>query len=457
MISIAVLIPALFAIAMLNMQSAVLVARKLYLPVIMFVPLYMAFRIGGLIVVPTTFVTVFIAASGLLNWGPTIRWSFVDVCVAAYALSAFYADFHIHTANIAVYAFIFSLTSWIFPYIVGRTLIEQPGTRFQFAQALVACLTIVAMISFYEFVAKSNPFQLMVEKLQHSSVPNGHQTRFGFERISGPYAHAIVAGMVFTDGLMIQLWLMSTKTWHSTRMLGFLRGRRKPLYITLAMVAGLIMTGSRGPWIGAFFGLIVTSIGFAKNRKRAAMIALSLLIVAGSVTYVVLDKYTDVDVNKAQDADQQNAAYRRDLLLTYMPLIKDGGIFGHGTPMVFNNGMMGYSAHESSIDNEFLRVTLQQGYLGITLFVLILGSTMVHLIRLCVTMRNRDDVIMAYCFLGIMVSTSFTLTTVFLGDPMLQILFLIIGWSQSIRPTRSFANQAPVVRTQQFEFERVFV
>ena len=457
MTSVFVLIPALIAIAMLNMQSATLVARKLYVPLIMLVPMYMLFKVGGMSVTATTFVALFLACSGILNWYSTIRFGVVDACVVAYALSAFYSDLHLHTLNIAIYAFLFSLTTWVFPYIIGRTLIEQTGSRTQFAQTLVACLAVVAVVSLYEYKMSTNPFQVLMEKIMRTSLNMGHQRRWGFERITGPYGQAIVAGMIFTTGLMIQLWLVATKSWFSTKILGFVRGRRKPLYITIALVMGLIMAGSRGPWIGAAVGLIVTAIGFSKNRKRAAILAISFLIVAGSMTYTVLDKYTNVDVNKTTDQDQQNAAYRRDMLLTYAPLVNQGGLWGLGTPMVFNNGLMGYAAKETSIDNEYLRVTLQQGYVGVTLFISILLFTAIHLLRLCATLRNRDDILLAYCFLGIIAAISFTLTTVFLGDPMLQILFLIVGWVQSIRPTRSFAESTVVQKAQQFEFERVFV
>jgi hypothetical protein len=456
MTSVLVLIPALIAIAMLNMQSATHVARKLYVPVMMLMPLYMQFKVGGLHVTPTTFLTVFIAVAGLLNWYSSIRFGLVDACVVLYAFSAFYADFRLHTLNVAIYAFLFSLTNWIFPYIVGRTLIEQTGTRTQFAQMMVACLAIAAVVSLYEYKMENNLFQAVVEKIEQTSLNIGHQTRFGFARITGPYGLSIIAGMIFSTGLMVQIWLAATKSWSSTKMLGFLRGKRKPLFITLAVGMGLVMTGSRGPWIGVVFGLVVASIGFAKDRKRAAVLAIGSLIVAGSVTYTVLNKYTDVDVDKAQSQDQQNAAYRRDMLVTYGPLIQVGGVFGLGTPMVFANGIGGYGTKETSIDNEYLRVTLQQGYLGVTLFVLILALTMVRLVRLCATMRNRDDMLLAYCFLGAMVAASFTLTTVFLGDPMLQILFLLVGWVQSIRPTRSSSEQSTVVRAQPFQFQRVF-
>lgn len=457
MTSVLVLIPALIAIAMLNMQSAPHVARKLYLPLIMLMPMYMYFKVGGLFVTGATFVVLFIGTSGLLNWYSTVRFGLVDACVAAYALSAFYADFHVNPLNIAIYTFLFSLTSWVFPYIIGRTLIEQPGVRTPFAQTLMACLVIVAVVSLWEYGTGSNLFQIAVEKIMRTSLNIGHQQRWGFARITGPYAHAIIAGMVFTTGLMIQLWLAATKSWPSTKMLGFLRGRKKALYITLAVGIGVMMTGSRGPWIGAVFGLIVASIGFAKNRKRAAIFAISFLAVTGSVTYLVVDKYTNVEMSKAQDQDQQNAAYRRDMLSTYAPYIEKGGVWGLGSPLVFTNGQLGYGPKETSIDNEYLRVTLQQGYLGVALFVSILALTVIHLVRLCVTLRHRDDVLLAYCFLGAMVAACFTISTVYLGEPMLQILFLLMGWAQSIRPTRSFTGQTTVLKAQQFEFERVFV
>ena len=177
------------------------------------------------------------------------------------------------------------------------------------------------------------------------------------------------------------------------------------------------------------------------------------MICAVLVTSVVLDKYT---ATKTEDINQQNAEYRRNLYATYAPLVAQGGFWGWGTPSVFFQGGFGWTKNQTSIDNEYIRIAMQQGYFGLGTFLLILLLPIVHLIRLCSVLRGREDILFAYCMLGSVLAMAFTLTTVYLGDPMMQLAFLIFGWSQSLRPTKN-ANAAPAaVASTTYAFQRVF-
>lgn len=455
MIQALILIPALIAIAMLNRSPAARVAIRVYVPCMLLVPMYFQFRIGGLFLNVTSCVSMFLALIGLYSWFGTLKWTLLDYGAVAYALSTFYADAHRHDMKIAIYAFFLTVSKALFPYMIGRTLIEQTGMRKEFAKTLVICLLLIAVASVWEYRMEANPFQDLVEKLTKEPAGWGRQTRWGFGRIAGPYGHAITAGMIFSTGLMLQLWLAGTKSWESTRFLRFIRSKKKPMYITLTILMGLFMTQSRGPWIGCGFGLIVASIGFSRNRRRAAILALSSLAVALTVTTVILNKYTDVDATKTDDRDQLNASYRRDLITTYMPLIDQGGLWGWGTPEDLGNGTVGYTKNQTSIDNEYIRIAMWQGYVGAFLFVGMLLLSIGHLIKLCLTFRHREDILFAYCMLGAIIAMVFSLTTVYLGDPMEQIVFLVLGWSASVQTTRTVEQfQAPVA--EKYTFERVF-
>ena len=456
MVPALILIPALIAIGMLNGSPAARVALKVYLPSMLLIPMYLQFRLGGLFLNVTSFVSLFLAAVGFYAWQGTLKFTFLDGCIIANTLSTFYADFHRHDLKISIYAFFLTVSKSAMPYVIGRTLIEQTGMRKAFVKMLVVCVAMVAVVSLWEYRMETNPFQTLVERLTHAPAGWGRQTRWGFGRIAGPYGHAITAGMVFSTGLLMQLWLAGTKTWENSKSLRFLRNRKKGLYMTLTVALGLFMTQSRGPWIGFGFGLIIALIGFARDRKRAAVLALSGLTIALAVTSVMLNKYTDVDASKTTDRDQLNASYRRDLIKTYQPLIDQGGLWGWGTPQTFGDGSAGYSKNQTSIDNEYIRVAMWQGYAGIFLFILMEGLCMWHLIKLCMTLRNRDDILFTYCMLGSVIAMAFSLTTVYLGEPMGQILYLFFGWAMSIRPTRSAEEVQAPVATGRFAFQRVF-
>jgi hypothetical protein len=131
-------------------------------------------------------------------------------------------------------------------------------------------------------------------------------------------------------------------------------------------------------------------------------------------------------------------------------------LWGWGTPELASNGTVGYSKDQTSIDNEYIRVAMWQGYVGIFLFVSMELLSIWQLIKLCISLRNREDILFCYCLLGAIVASAFSLTTVYLGDPMMQILFLMFGWAMSIRPTRSVEEIQVPLATGKYAFQRVF-
>jgi O-Antigen ligase len=418
--------------------------------------MYMDFHLGGLTFNVTSLLTLLVVGAGVATWKYPFRITLVDVCLMLYLFGAFYSDENHGALKPGIYAFIFCFSKSVLPYLVGRLLIEQSRMRTQFASTLVLCLALIGAVSLLEFVKEYNFFQRIVEHLTHFSPGWIRQTRWGFGRIAGPYGHAIIAGMIFSAAVMLQLWLVKTKKWENSSILRRFGVRKMPRYISWAVWGGLYMTQSRGPWMGFAFGLIAASIGFAKDRRRAAKIAISVLLVTLAVTWVYLDKYTDTSV-KAVDQDQQNAEYRRNLITVYQPLIEQGGLWGWGTPVFYSHGLPTWIPGHDSIDNEYIRIGMAQGYLGLGSFTLMMLLSIVSLARLCYSLNGRDDRLFAYCMLGIVLGMTFTLTTVYLGDPMMQIVFLFLGWSQSIIPTRTQEQIEAPAAAQLFEFERVFV
>ncbi len=79
-------------------------------------------------------------------------------------------------------------------------------------------------------------------------------------------------------------------------------------------------------------------------------------VVLMTIFYVALNRYTNI--NRApSDMDQENAQYRRMLVINYLPEVKRGGMLGYGIHFPTVQG-------QASIDNEYLNLALTQGYLG---------------------------------------------------------------------------------------------
>jgi len=72
-------------------------------------------------------------------------------------------------------------------------------------------------------------------------------------------------------------------------------------------------------------------------------------------------------------------------------------------------------------------------------------------------MQTLEDQAFAFILLGAMAVFWISIATVYLGEQIPQIAFLLIGWSQSIRSGSIASPSAPleVVRTR-FAFKRIF-
>ena len=425
----------------------------IYLPCLLLIPTSMFYSVRGVDLTPCGMVGAVLAVWGWMARRGSLRWSLLDACVIANAGSIFYSNLLHQPTSISLIDALQNGLLCVFPYFIGRTLVEQEGLRARAAKVVVICLCIVSVLSVWEFRMTSNLFQ---KALQWVNAERGSWTemkRWGYARIVGPFTHPIVAGMVFSSGLMLQLWLMSAREWGAKVR----RPSRALIWLpTLLIVLGLFMTQSRGPWIGCALGLIVGFVGLAKNRGRAAMIALGLLVVSTGGLSVALNRYTGVKMDKVANGDQQNAVYRRELLNTYEPMVRAGGLWGWGRPTRLRNGEYGYKASQPSVDNDYLLVTLAQGYVGFVLLALMLGLNLRRLALLQLRCHRREDILFTSILLGISVGAAFTLTTVYLAPPMEQLLFLFFGWSESVRAVPALSSAEEQKEVLPFQFERVF-
>ena len=304
----------------------------IYLPVLLWLPLYLHMGFHGVYIDPGSLAATALAVLAFNKYYRTWRFSYTDVLVLGYVFTAFWADAHHRPFTIGLYAMTACAWAAGFPYVIGKALIEQTRSRESVAKLFVLSLAALAVFSVIEFRLTYNFFQSMTVDITHLRVGWARQRRWGFARIAGPYGHAITAGMVFTIGMMLQIWLVANKLWRAAKGSFFSRSqknlRRNAKVITFLVLAGLFMTQSRGPWIGCLLGFIFAGVGLTKNRKRSAIIAGVLFSICLSTSYVVLDNYTNVDNVQDASTDQQDAIYRRELFTTYKPIIAEGGIWG---------------------------------------------------------------------------------------------------------------------------------
>jgi len=470
-----ILIPAVacwVALARGTVRSAFL---NVYIPVVLLLPQYFTLRFPHL--PPLSFadaaiLPLFIALclTELRRW----RFSWMDLLIVLFALSVAISEglstpladgtwrkllvadgAHVETnfANAGLMLFA-ELTTVVVPYMLGKLLLEQSGARDEaarvpFIRRMVVLLSVVAGISLIDFISGKSSWQTVFIRLFAGTKSDWpQQMRWGFGRIAGPFGHAILAGTIFLIGLIYCIWLRSyAPEWGTRRVIAGLPLTLRGL-VMWALVAGLLMTQSRGPWVGAVLAVMLVFLMQKLSTWKAAtvfgLVAAGFFIAA----YIYGKQYTEVQRSQAVDDEQRNAIYRRELLDSYTPIIKERKEFGWGiTTFPSMNG-------QTSIDNEYLMLAVTQGFVGLGLFVSIGAGTILRLLNLAARSNSMEDRALIVAHMAALIGVMTTITTVFLGEQAIILFFLVVGWGQGMRPGRV---GEPVLNkfVPQFQFQRV--
>jgi O-antigen ligase len=249
-------------------------------------------------------------------------------------------------------------------------------------------------------------------------------------------------------GLIYCLWLRSySPDWGTRRVIGGLPLTLRGLAMW-AIVGGLLMTQSRGPWVGAGLALLLVALMQRYSTWKAATLFGLVASVVLVAAYIYGKQYTEVQRTAAVDDEQRNAIYRRELLDSYRPIVKERKAFGWGiTTYPAMNG-------QTSIDNEYLRLAVTQGFVGLGLFVAIGAGSMFRLLKLATRPIAMEDRALIVAHLAALIGVMTTITTVFLGQQAIVLFFLVVGWGQGMNPQRvgeTVLNR----RIPQFQFQRV--
>jgi O-Antigen ligase len=446
-----------------------------YLPALLLLPQYYNLRFPHL--PPLTFADAAILPLGAALWVREMRrWrlEWMDLWVLLFALSAGLSEgFSTALANgtwkniLAVndpnvvgnladggLQLFQGICTMVLPYMVGKTLIEQQGVeghpaRKRVVRRICMLLAFVAGISVMDFLTGKSIWQRVFRHIFPDQPSTWWvQMRWGFGRIQGPYAHAILAGMIFLMGLIYCLWLRRfSPQWGTRKVLNGLPLTVRGL-VLWAIVAGLLMTQSRGPWIGVGLALVLLFLVRKLSLTKATLAFVLFLGVFSTSAYYYGKRYTDVDINHATSEAQRNAIYRRELLDTYRPIIKQRMAFGWGyTTMPVQNG-------QQSIDNQYLLLAVAQGFTGLGLFLTILLGSGVRLFRLAAGPLGVEERSLVFAHLTILMGLVTALSTVYLGEQALILLFFIIGWIHGMRPAGASTGIGKPV-AQEFRFQKV--
>ncbi|MBS1799377.1 MAG: O-antigen ligase family protein [Acidobacteria bacterium] len=428
---LATLIPGIICIIVLLRSKTQDALLDVVLPVLLLVPVDFYLRIRPL--PPLNMIDAVLLPLGigmLIRDLPRWRFSRADLWLAIYIFSYGYADRRMGQSTASIFRWFIVLTTGLVPYMAGKLLIEQNGIRAKTVKRFISLLCIASIFSMYEYVKESNPFQYFWGHFYPGQWSGWiTQTRWGFGRVAGPYAQSELAGMILLTGLLLTLWL-GHKRYRSRDIVSLQTVTLKHVkLVTFILFITLGMTQARGPWLGTVIALPIAWIGLARFPKRRALFVFVVGFAVGIPAYIAGKDYAS---GRRTDygSEKETAQYRAELIDNYIPIAQQGGAWGWG-PLGFPriNGQV-------SIDNEYLLTYLAQGYVGLTTFILLLAEAAFALMREGFRTKSIRDRHFIFSMLAVVAGISFTLGTVYLGAQSYEVLFLLIGWSQSIRGVR---------------------
>jgi hypothetical protein len=355
--------------------------------------------------------------------------------------------------NDGILAAIIAFISIFLAYAAGRAIIE-PGLRFVTVRRFVVLVLLLGPIGLYEWRLGQNLYGVIGQRIFNlASVQATVQFRSGRGRMSASFNDAELAGIVFGMTAALNAWLVYLRKWHSTVNLGkTLEWLEKYHVPGLLLLFYIFLTQSRGPMLAVAVGYLILQIPRFKNKKIASVMVAILIAVAAVAAYRYFSQYTNItDPGAVLNEQQGSALYRRQMNELYQPIVQQGGWLGWG--MLSHPILPGMF----SIDNEFLLIHLAYGSFGYIIFVLVAAETFRRLIARSWRLEAPEDQAFAVVLLGAMAVFWISISTVYMGEQLPQILFLLIGWSQSVSPVSIGLAAAPVdAAPPRFAFRRIF-
>ena len=308
------------------------------------------------------------------------------------------------------------------PYLAVKYLVLHEKKDAEIALVFVWILAAIAVFNMYEFRFGVN-FFLKIRGLWPGFTEGFGivvMPRWGFFRASGPFVHAIIAGVAFGFAMPLALWL-------------FRMGKFQPPLLGLALVTacfgGLIMTFSRGPIFGAFLALALYFAGQSRLRLQWFSAGCLLMMLLSVPLSFKIAEYMSLTRATAQTTTQETVLYRKELIENYWEVIQERVLLGYGflrVPVV--NG-------QESIDNAYLLYALNWGiFAALAVLGLGLGACFI-LFRIGVSRSRLDQRHrgLVWALLGGLAGCLFSIATVYLGSPINTMLFMWAAWAAALQ------------------------
>jgi len=355
----------------------------------------------------------------------TLLLAYVLVRVSCDLMARGYSD----GQNYAAYM----LVSLIGPYLIGRYVINRREMDLATARMFVLMFLLFFPMFLYELKFWVSPVYKIFSPLFPDAF-SGLSVRWGLARTAGTFEHPILAAIMVIAVYRLHRWLCWVGAWEppQTGWLGRIERsmRRVPFsfkaQISIALVIMILLTMSRGPWIGALAAAALVAVGNARSRKTWLLIVGLVFIVGAVAGKLALDAYITPAQGEILSDEAQTMLYRSVMIDQYKAFLMEKLWTGWGLTTVPKiRGM-------ESVDNAFFLMALQHGLIAPTILVLIFAYAIISQIKFALKAPAGESPI-GFTFAGIYLMCFIAFSTVYMGAQTETMIFLMLGWGESIK------------------------
>jgi hypothetical protein len=453
--SVLLLVPGLISFFLVWRGRIETAFLSVYLPCLLLLPEAYSLRIPHL--PPLSAAEFALIPLGFVGLSRLIRsgsFALMDILVPLFAASVGLSDIlHAPVINDGIFSAFGAFVSMVLAYMAGRQLIE-PDLRFATVRRFVILVLLTGFVAPYEYRMGQNLYGVFGHRILGLDISESMQLRNGHARIGAVFGGGESAGIAFGMTFCLHAWLVYLRRVKAPVDLGKTLTKLEKYHVPgMLLLLYVWLTQSRGPLLALGAGYLILQIPRFKNTRLMTFVVAVLLVGGYLAASAYFASYTNVaGPNNATSEQQGSALYRREMNEIYAPIAEAGGWTGWGVVGIpFVRGM-------KSIDNHYLLVHLSWGRLGYIFFVLIVWENIRVVLVRSWKFEDPHDRAFVFSMLAAMAVLWITLLTVYMGEQLPQISFLLMGWIQSMVPGKAATSSGAQIAENRNKnsFRRVF-
>jgi O-antigen ligase len=276
-------------------------------------------------------------------------------------------------------AFIFIVTIYLLYYVASRSLTSRGAITDAMAAFCLSC-TIMALTAVFESLKHWPLYTMLYTKWDPAGLIDQYLVRGGSLRAEASAGHPLALGYLLAIALGFWLYLQS-----------HLKSRTHKLIVPVVLCAGLIVTFSRGPWMGTIIIYIVCAVLRRKRMSDLLGAAAILLVALGLIALSPLgDHIASMLPFMGGKVGAGSLTYREVMAARCWQLILSHPLFGD---QLAYQHMQDLRQGQGIIDivNTYLDVALFYGFVGVTLFLGFILSALRKAWQARAEWRQRDS------------------------------------------------------------------